>query len=70
MLALTLVEQLCAKAITKANRFVYHELTRSLTSAHRQSLKAMIKLRKDGQVTVLTWLRQSPNPTRLTKAQR
>ena len=58
--ALTLVEQICAEAITNANRFIYHELTRSLTSAHRQSLKAMLKLREDSQVTVLTWLRQSP----------
>jgi hypothetical protein len=54
------IERICAEAITRANRRIYAALTGSLTDVHRLRLDALLRLRDNGNTTLLGWLRQSP----------
>jgi TnpA family transposase len=58
--ALDVIERICAKAITLANRHIYAALTDSLSIEHRQSLDELLKHKEDSKTTWLAWLRQSP----------
>lgn len=56
----SVIERMCAEAITNANRRIYKALTDSLTTDHRQRLDDLLKRKEDGNTTWLAWLRQSP----------
>jgi TnpA family transposase len=58
--ALDVIERICAKAITLANRRIYAALTDSLSANHHQRLDELLKCKEDSKTTWLTWLRQSP----------
>ena len=57
---LDVIERLCAEAITRANRRIYHALAEPLSDAHRRRLDDLLKRRDNGKTTWLAWLRQSP----------
>lgn len=56
----SVIERMCAEAITGANRRIYKALTDSLTPCHRQRLDDLLKRKEDVSLTWLGWLRQSP----------
>jgi TnpA family transposase len=56
----SVIERMCAEAITNANRRIYKALTNSLSTVHRQRLDDLLKRKEDGSTTWLAWLRQSP----------
>lgn len=56
----SVIERMCAEAITNANRRIYKALTDSLSTDHRQRLDDLLKRKEDGNTTWLAWLRQSP----------
>jgi TnpA family transposase len=56
----TVIERICAEAITRANRRIHAALTDSLSDEHRAHLDALLRRRDNGRTTQLAWLRQSP----------
>jgi len=56
----SVIERVCAQALTGANRRMYAALTAQLMPAHWRGLDALLKRRDDSAVTWLVWLRQSP----------
>ena len=54
------IEELCAEAITNANRQIYGKLTDKLSEFHRKKLDDLLKIKPDSKFTWLAWLRQSP----------
>jgi len=56
----SVIERVCAQALTGANRRMYAALTAQLMPAHWRGLDALLKRRDDSAVTWLAWLRQSP----------
>lgn len=57
---LDVIERICAKAITRANRRIYDALAAPLSDVHRHRLDDLLKRRDNGKPTWLAWLRQSP----------
>jgi TnpA family transposase len=57
---LSVIERICAEAITRGNRSIYQTLIQSLSETHRQNLDALLKLKADTKITTMAWLRQSP----------
>ena len=55
----SVVERICAEAITRANRRIYASLTEPLSAEHIRRLDGLLMRRDDGKI-LLTWLRQSP----------
>jgi TnpA family transposase len=55
------IERICAQAITRAARLVYHFLTESLREEHKRQLDALLILREDSPISTWAWLRQPPN---------
>ena len=58
--SMDVIERVCTKAITSANRRIYEALTGSLSSIHRQRLDDLLKSKESNKMTWLAWLRQSP----------
>lgn len=58
--SISVIERICAEAITRANRRIYKALTESLTDMHRQKLDDLLKIKDGSNLTWLAWLRQSP----------
>jgi TnpA family transposase len=58
--SLDVIERICAKAVTYANRRIYAALTDSLSADHRRRLDELLKRKEDSKTTWLAWLRQSP----------
>ncbi len=56
----SVIERICAEAITRANRRIYEALAEPLSDAHRRRLDDLLKRRDNGKTTWLAWLRQSP----------
>jgi TnpA family transposase len=54
------IERICAKAITQANRLIYNTLTEPLCKIHLSRLDALLKVKEDSKMTWLSWLRQPP----------
>ena len=54
------MEELCAEAITNANRQIHSKLTDKLTEFHRKKLNDFLKIKPDSKFTWLAWIRQSP----------
>lgn len=54
------IERICAEAITRGNRRIYHTLTESLSDIHRKALDSLLKLHPGSTITNLVWMRQSP----------
>ena len=57
---LDVIEDICAEAITRANRRIYKQLNRGLTELHRERLDRLLLRRTEGSLTQLAWLRQTP----------
>jgi hypothetical protein len=57
--ALDVIERICAEALTRANRRIHTALSEPLSDVHRHHLDELLKCR-DGNLTWLSWLRQSP----------
>ena len=55
-----IIEELCAEAITNANRQIYDKLTSKLLESHYKKLDGLLKIKPDSKFTWLAWLRQSP----------
>jgi TnpA family transposase len=58
--ALTVIDRVCAEAVTRANQRIYRLLTEPLMEQHRNRLDGLLKLKPDSNITWLIWLRQSP----------
>jgi len=58
--SIEIIERICSEASTKASQRIFRTLTATLTQAHRRGLDALLKLRGDSKVSVLTWLREPP----------
>jgi TnpA family transposase len=60
MPSINVVERICSEAITRSNRTIYRTLVDSLSDEHRTKLDGILEKKADNDITVLTWLRQSP----------
>ena len=58
--AINAIEQICAEAITQANKTIYSRLTDDLSQNHVEKLDALLQIRNGTNLTNLGWLRQSP----------
>ncbi len=58
--SMDVIERICAKAITSANRQIYETLTGALSNIHCQCLDELLKSKEGNKTTWLAWLRQSP----------
>ena len=56
----SVIERICAEAITRANRRIYAALTEQLSDEHFSRLDNLLMRREGGNTTLLAWLRQSP----------
>jgi len=54
------LENICAGSVTRAKRTMYKLLTESLTVEHRQQLDALLSMHAESNISILTWVRQSP----------
>ncbi len=63
--SISVIERICAEAITKATRRIYTALTEQLTQGHLKNLDSLLTLKPESSVTLLSWLRQ---PTGTAKA--
>lgn len=63
--SISVIERICAEAITKATRRIYSDLTEQLTREHLQHLDSLLSLKLESGMTLLSWLRQ---PTGSAKA--
>jgi TnpA family transposase len=59
--SITVIERICAEAITRSNRRIYRLLTESLSESHRQNLDNLLLNKVENGPITLTWLRQSPS---------
>jgi hypothetical protein len=57
---LSVIERLCAEAITRAERRLYRKLTSGLDESHRTALDNVLGSRLNTKQSTLAWLRQSP----------
>ena len=58
--SLRVVEQLCAAALTRAQRLTFRRLTASLTLAHRAALDQLLIVPRGASISPLAWMRQAP----------
>jgi len=58
--SINVIERICSEAITRSNRKIYHALAGSLTDIHKGKLDRLLQKKPDTDITILTWLRQSP----------
>ena len=58
--AINAIEQICAEAITQANKTIYSRLTDDLSQNHVEKLDALLQIRNGTNLTNLGWLCQSP----------
>jgi hypothetical protein len=57
---LSVIERLCAEAITRAERRLYRKLTSGLDESQRTALDNVLSTRLNTKQSMLAWLRQSP----------
>src|SRR5947209_10578342 len=57
---LNVIEDVCAEAITRANRRIYKQLNHGLTELHHERLDRLLLRKAEGSLTQLAWLRQAP----------
>jgi TnpA family transposase len=57
------IERICAQAITRAARSIYHLLTESLTKEHQRHLDELLILLEDSPISTWAWLKQPPRAT-------
>ena len=58
--SINVIDRICAEAVTRATRRIYQTLTAPLSKAHQCRLDGLLALKKDADITTLTWLRQPP----------
>ncbi len=58
--SVTVIERICAEAITRSNRHIYQSLTELLSESHQKQLDNLLINRVSNGLITLTWLRQSP----------
>ncbi len=56
----SVIERICAEAITRGNRRIYRVLNESLVNAHRRRLDGLLERKEGNKKTQLQWVRQSP----------
>lgn len=61
--ALRVIERICLKAITNANRRIFRILVDPLSVTHRRMLDLLLTIRPGSNISWLVWLRQSPFKT-------
>ena len=59
--SLSVIDRICAEAITRATRRIYKTLSAPLSKAHRCGLDGLLALKKSANITTLAWLRQPPS---------
>ena len=57
---ISVIERICAEAITHAIRHIHQSLTESLSDSHRQKLDDLLRFKDGSKITQLIWLKQSP----------
>jgi TnpA family transposase len=57
---LNVIEDICAEALTRANRRIYKLLTDALTEDQRERLDGLLQRKAERSMTQLAWLRQAP----------
>ena len=57
---LNVIEDICAEALTRANRSIYKQMTDALTEVHRERLDGLLQRKAESSMTQLAWLRQAP----------
>ena len=57
---ISVIERICAEAITHAIRHIHQSLTELLSDNHRQKLDDLFKFKNGAKITWLSWLKQSP----------
>ncbi len=57
---LSVIERICAEAITRGNRRIYRALNEPVDDVHRRRLDDLLKRKEDSKKTHLQWLRQPP----------
>ena len=57
---ISVIERICAEAITHAIRHIHKSLTESLSDVHRQKLDDLLRFKDGSKITQLIWLKQSP----------
>jgi TnpA family transposase len=57
---LSVIERLCAEAITRAERRLYRKLTSGLSEVQRTALDDVLSAHSDTKQSMLAWLRQAP----------
>jgi TnpA family transposase len=54
------VDRVCIRALSNANKQIYEKLTKILTPEHKHRLNELLQLKPNSNLTWLGWLRQSP----------
>ena len=57
---ITVIERICAEAITRSERQLYKLFTESLSEEQYRQLDQILNVRENSNISTLTWLRQSP----------
>lgn len=58
--SLSVIDRVCAIAITRASQRIYRALIEPLTELHQRRLDELLKVKPESAYTWLVWLRQSP----------
>jgi TnpA family transposase len=58
--SMNVIERICAEALTRATEKVYASLTIPLSDNQRKQLDALIEIKENSSISILSWLRQSP----------
>jgi hypothetical protein len=58
--SISVIERICAEAVTRATRRIHGLLTESLTDLHRRQLDGLLNPREKSNASAMIWLRQSP----------
>ncbi len=59
--SISVVERICAEAITVAERLIYKSLTEPLSSKQKNELDSLLSTRDQSKISTLVWLRQRPS---------
>ena len=57
---ITVIERICAEAITRSERQLYKLFTEPLSEEQYRQLDQILNVRENSNISTLTWLRQSP----------
>jgi TnpA family transposase len=58
--SMSVIERICAEAITRATKQIHFSLSAPLTEDHRWQLDRLVDIKDNDNASTLVWLRQSP----------